>query len=72
MDSIAGSRCIHCEELVSYNTKVLDDICRLRSTCSPTWCYGTLVSRGRDIEKEKGVILEELKMEVDKPGVHGP
>ena len=36
------------------------------STCWPTWCCNPLF-RDEDIEKEKGVILEELKMEVDNP-----
>ena len=34
--------------------------------CSPTWCCNPLF-REEDIEKEKGVILEEIKMEADSP-----
>ncbi len=34
--------------------------------CWPTWSCNPLF-RDEDIEKEKGVILEELKMEVDNP-----
>ena len=40
--------------------------CRWPSTCWPTWCCNPLFDDA-DIEKEKGVILEELKMEVDNP-----
>jgi predicted Zn-dependent peptidase len=54
------------KELVSYNTKVIDDHLRLGFDV-----LGDLVLRplfqADDIEKEKGVILEELKMEVDNP-----
>ena len=54
------------KELVSYNIKVLDEhmLARVRPLAD-------LVLNPRfdpeDIEKEKGVILEELKMEVDNP-----
>ncbi len=36
------------------------------SMCWPTWCC-TRMFRDEDIEKEKGVILEEIKMEADSP-----
>ena len=40
--------------------------CRWPSTCWRTWCCIRLF-REEDIEKEKGVILEEIKMEADSP-----
>ena len=39
---------------------------RWPSTCWPTWCCIPLFHE-EDIEKEKGVILEEIKMEADSP-----
>ena len=54
------------KELVSYNIKVLDEHLPLAFDV-----LADLVRNPRfddaDIEKEKGVILEELKMEVDNP-----
>ena len=54
------------KELVSYNMKVIDDHLPIAFDV-----LGDMVLHPRfapeDIEKEKGVILEELKMEVDNP-----
>lgn len=54
------------KELVSYNTKVIDDHLPVAFDV-----LSDMVLRPKflqeDIEKEKGVILEELKMEVDNP-----
>src|SRR5918994_2129358 len=54
------------KELVSYNIKVLDEHLPIAFDI-----LSDLVLQPRfdaaDIEKEKGVILEELKMEVDNP-----
>src|SRR6202012_639710 len=53
VDSIGGNLdAFTAKELVCYNTKVLDE--------HPTF-------RPEDIEKEKSVILEEIKMEADSP-----
>src|SRR5215813_11432582 len=67
VDSIGGGLdAFTSKELVSYNVKVLDEhlpeafdvVCDL--VRNPLF-------DPKDIEKEKGVILEELKMEVDNP-----
>jgi predicted Zn-dependent peptidase len=67
VDSIGGGLdAFTSKELVSYNVKVLDEhlpeafdvVCDL--VRNPLF-------DSRDIEKEKGVVLEELKMEVDNP-----
>ena len=54
------------KELVSYNTKVIDDHLPLAFDVIADMLLRPLF-RPEDIEKEKGVILEELKMEVDNP-----
>jgi predicted Zn-dependent peptidase len=54
------------KELVSYNTKVIDDHLRLGFDVLADLVLRPLF-QAEDIEKEKGVILEELKMEVDNP-----
>ena len=54
------------KELVSYNTKVIDDHLPLAFDVIADMVLRPLF-RPEDIEKEKGVILEELKMEVDNP-----
>ncbi|MBC8165893.1 MAG: insulinase family protein, partial [Bryobacteraceae bacterium] len=54
------------KELVSYNTKVIDDHLRLGFDVLADLVLRPLFEPN-DIEKEKGVILEELKMEVDNP-----
>src|ERR1700690_1251945 len=67
VDSIGGGLdAFTSKELVSYNVKVLDE--------HPPEAFDVVADLVRnplfqeeDIEKEKGVILEELKMEVDNP-----
>lgn len=54
------------KELVSYNTKVLDETLPQAFDVLADMVLHPLF-RDEDIEKEKGVILEELKMEVDNP-----
>jgi predicted Zn-dependent peptidase len=54
------------KELVSYNTKVIDDHLPLAFDVLSDLVLHPLFE-SEDIEKEKGVILEELKMEVDNP-----
>jgi predicted Zn-dependent peptidase len=54
------------KELVSYNTKVIDDHLPLAFDVLADMVLRPLF-QPEDIEKEKGVILEELKMEVDNP-----
>ena len=67
VDSIGGGLdAFTSKELVSYNVKVLDEHLPHAFDVSPIWC-AILCSTTGDIEKEKGVILEELKMEVDNP-----
>ena len=67
VDSIGGNLdAFTAKELVSFNTKVLDEHLPV--------AFGVLsdlvlrpVFAEEDIEKEKGVVLEELKMETDSP-----
>lgn len=54
------------KELVSYNTKVIDDHLNLGFDVLSDLVLHPLF-QAEDIDKEKGVILEELKMEVDNP-----
>src|SRR3954447_2700752 len=54
------------KELVSYNTKVIDDHLPLGFDVLADLVLNPLF-QPEDIDKEKGVILEELKMEVDNP-----
>jgi len=54
------------KELVSYNTKVIDDHLPIAFDVLSELVLKPLF-RPEDIEKEKGVVLEELKMEVDNP-----
>ncbi|HYP13752.1 MAG TPA: pitrilysin family protein [Bryobacteraceae bacterium] len=54
------------KELVSYNTKVIDDHVPVAFDVLADMVLRPMFSPP-DIEKEKGVILEELKMEVDNP-----
>ncbi len=54
------------KELVSYNCKVLNDHLPLAFEVMADLVLNPLFDSA-DIEKEKGVILEELKMEVDNP-----
>lgn len=54
------------KELVSFNCKVLDDHLPLAFDVLADMALRPLL-RDEDVEKEKGVILEELKMEADNP-----
>jgi len=54
------------KELVSFNSKVIDDHLPLAFDVLADLALNPLF-REEDIEKEKGVILEELKMEADSP-----
>ena len=67
VDSIGGGLdAFTAKEMVSYNTKVLDEHLPLAFDVLADMVRNPLF-RTEDIEKEKGVILEELKMEVDNP-----
>ncbi len=67
VDSIGGGLdAFTAKEMVSYNTKVLDEHLPLAFDVVADMVRNPLF-REEDIEKEKGVILEELKMEVDNP-----
>src|SRR6267378_7253829 len=67
VDSIGGGLdAFTSKEMVSYNTKVLDEHLPLAFDVLADLVRNPLF-REEDIEKEKGVILEELKMEVDNP-----
>lgn len=67
VDSIGGGLdAFTSKEMVSYNTKVLDDHIPIAFDVLADLVLNPLF-RDEDIEKEKGVILEELKMEVDNP-----
>jgi predicted Zn-dependent peptidase len=67
VDSIGGNLdAFTSKELVSFNTKVLDEhLPRAFDILSDLVLNPAF--RLEDIEKEKGVILEELKMEIDSP-----
>jgi len=67
VDSIGGGLdAFTAKEMVSYNTKVLDEHLPLAFDVLADMVRNPLF-RDEDIEKEKGVILEELKMDVDNP-----
>src|SRR5579884_2146824 len=67
IDSIGGGLdAFTAKEMVSFNTKVLDEHLPLAFDVIADLVLNPLF-RDDDIEKEKGVILEELKMEVDNP-----
>jgi len=67
VDSIGGGLdAFTAKEMVSYNTKVLDEHVPIAFDVLSDLVLNPLF-RDEDIEKEKGVILEELKMEVDNP-----
>src|SRR5271157_3955227 len=67
VDSIGGGLdAFTAKEMVSYNTKVLDEHMPVAFDVLSDLVLNPLF-RAEDIEKEKGVILEELKMEVDNP-----
>lgn len=67
VDSIGGNLdAFTSKELVSYNAKVMDEHLPLAfDVLSDLVLHPQF--REEDIEKEKGVILEEMKMEVDNP-----
>jgi predicted Zn-dependent peptidase len=67
VDSIGGNLdAFTSKELVCFNTKVLDQHLSLAFDVLADLVLGPLF-REDDIEKEKGVILEEIKMEADSP-----
>src|ERR1700746_1435667 len=67
VDSIGGGLdAFTSKELVSYNVKVLDEHLPEAFDVVADLVRNPLFENS-DIEKEKGVILEELKMEVDNP-----
>src|SRR5271154_54612 len=67
VDSIGGGLdAFTSKELVSYNVKVLDEHLPEAFDVVTDLVRNPLFAKD-DIEKEKGVILEELKMEVDNP-----
>ncbi len=67
VDSIGGGLdAFTSKELVSYNVKVLDEHLPEAYDVVADLVRNPLFEK-EDIEKEKGVILEELKMEVDNP-----
>jgi predicted Zn-dependent peptidase len=67
VDSIGGNLdAFTAKELVCYNTKVLDEHLSQAFDVLADLVLNPLF-REEDIEKEKGVILEELKMEEDSP-----
>ncbi len=67
VDSIGGGLdAFTSKELVSYNVKVLDEHLPQAFDIVSDLVRNPLFEKS-DIEKEKGVILEELKMEVDNP-----
>jgi predicted Zn-dependent peptidase len=67
VDSIGGGLdAFTSKELVSYNVKVLDEHLPEAFDVVSDLVRNPLFASA-DIEKEKGVILEELKMEVDNP-----
>jgi predicted Zn-dependent peptidase len=67
VDSIGGNLdAFTAKELVCFNTKVLDEHLSLAWDVLADLVLNPLF-RTEDIEKEKGVILEEIKMEADSP-----
>src|ERR1700761_330883 len=67
VDSVGGGLdAFTSKELVSFNTKVLDEHVPLALDILSDLVLNPLF-READIEKEKGVILEEIKMEADQP-----
>ena len=67
VDSVGGGLdAFTSKELVSFNTKVLDEHLPFAFDVLADLVLNPLF-RLEDIEKEKGVILEEIKMEADQP-----
>jgi len=70
MDSIGGHLdAFTGRELVGYNTKVLDEHLPLAFDILADMLLNPLFD-SEELEKEKGVILEELKMDTDNPESH--
>src|SRR5204863_9707391 len=67
IDSVGGGLdAFTSKELVSFNTKVLDEHLPIALDVLADLVLNPLF-RETDIEKEKGVILEEINMEADQP-----
>jgi predicted Zn-dependent peptidase len=67
VDSVGGGLdAFTSKELVSFNTKVLDEHLPITFDVLADLVLNPLF-RAEDIEKEKSVILEEIKMEADQP-----
>src|SRR5689334_5403330 len=67
VDSVGGGLdAFTSKELVSFNTKVMDEHLPFALDILADLVLNPLF-RQEDIEKEKGVILEEIKMEADQP-----
>ena len=67
VDSVGGGLdAFTSKELVSFNTKVMDEHLPFAFDILSDLVLNPLF-REEDIEKEKGVILEEIKMEADQP-----
>jgi predicted Zn-dependent peptidase len=67
VDSVGGNLdAFTAKELVSFNAKVLDEHLPLVFDVLSDLVLNP-VFRDEDVEKEKGVVLEELKMEADNP-----
>jgi len=67
VDSIGGNLDAYtAKEMVCFNTKVLDEHLPLAFDVVADLVLHPLLAR-EDIEKEKGVILEEIKMDADSP-----
>src|SRR4051794_32711208 len=67
VDSVGGGLdAFTSKELVSFNTKVLDQHLPIALDVLADLVLNPLF-RPEDIEKERGVILEEIKMEADQP-----
>ncbi len=67
VDSVGGGLdAFTSKELVSFNTKVLDEHLPVALDVLADLVLNPLF-REEDIEREKGVILEEIKMEADQP-----
>ena len=67
VDSIGGNLdAFTAKEMVCYNTKVLDEHLPVAMDVLSDLVLNPLFS-DEDIEKEKGVILEEIKMDADSP-----
>jgi predicted Zn-dependent peptidase len=67
VDSLGGNLdAFTAKEMVCYNTKVLDEHMPIAMDVLSDLVLNPLF-RDEDIEKEKGVILEEIKMDADNP-----